>query len=88
MPSTAPRDQGPGTPRDTTRDYDGLYKALLEAFPQDALRLLCGVDVGDDAVVADGPTEQTRQRSTQRDRVLLSSGPDGTVDVHHVEVQV
>ncbi len=24
------------------RDFDGLYKALLEAHPRDALHLLCG----------------------------------------------
>ncbi|WP_378002418.1 hypothetical protein [Actinoplanes octamycinicus] len=39
-------------------------------------------------MVVDGPTEQVRQRSMQRDKVFVVSGPDGTVDVHHIEVQV
>jgi hypothetical protein len=79
---------GAGRTRDSPRDYDSLYKALLEAHPQEALRLLCEVKVDDGAVVVDGPTEQTRQRSMQRDKVFVVSGPDGTVDVHHIEVQV
>ncbi|KUL29202.1 hypothetical protein [Actinoplanes awajinensis] len=65
-----------------------MYKALMEAHPKDALRLLCRVEVGDHTVVTDGPTEQVRQRSLQRDKVFMVSRPDGTVDVHHIEVQV
>ena len=40
------------------RDFDGLYKALLEAHPRDALHLLCGARLEDEAEILDGPTEQ------------------------------
>jgi hypothetical protein len=45
------------------RDFDGLYKALLEAYPRDALHLLCGARLDGSAVVVvvDGPTEQLVQ---------------------------
>jgi hypothetical protein len=75
-------------PAENRRDYDGLYKALLDGHPQVALRLLCKVEVDDRAVIVDGPTEQVRQRSMQRDRVFVVSRQDGTVDIHHIEVQV
>ncbi|WIN00482.1 hypothetical protein ACTOB_004191 [Actinoplanes oblitus] len=39
-------------------------------------------------MIVDGPTEQVRLRSLHRDKVFVVSGPDGTVDVHHIEVQV
>jgi predicted transposase YdaD len=72
-----------------TRDFDGLYKALLEAHPREALHLLCGARVDGRAVVLDGPTEQQRQRSRLRDKVFLVRHDDGApADVYHVEVQV
>jgi hypothetical protein len=71
------------------RDFDGLYKALLEAHPREALRLLCGARLDGLAVVLDGPTEQPRQRSRQRDKVFLVRHGDGVpADIYHVEVQV
>jgi hypothetical protein len=71
------------------RDFDGLYKALLEAHPREVLQLLCAARIDDLEVVLDGPTEQPRQRSRLRDKVFLVSR-GGTVpdDVYHVEVQV
>jgi hypothetical protein len=79
-----------GAPRPTAaRDFDGLYKALLEAHPRDALHLLCGARLDGRAVVLDGPTEQPRQRSRQRDKVFLVRQSDGVpADIYHVEVQV
>src|SRR5215218_10024539 len=69
------------------RDFDGLYKALLEAHPRDALHLLCGARLDGRAVVLDGPTEQPRQRSRQRDKVFLVRHSDGApADIYHVEV--
>lgn len=81
---------GRAAPRpEKTRDFDGLYKALLEAHPRDALRHLCGAALDGRAVVLDGPTEQPRQRSRQRDKVfLVQSGADAPADVYHVEVQL
>ena len=81
---------GVASPRQVaTRDFDGLYKALLEAHPRDALHLLCGARVDGKAVVLDGPTEQPRQRSRQRDKVfLVRHGDDVPADIYHVEVQV
>src|ERR1051325_11257215 len=71
------------------RDFDGLYKALMEAHPQEALHLLCGARVDGRAVVLDGPTEQPRQRSRQCDKVfLVANGDDVPADIYHVEVQV
>ena len=71
------------------RDFDGLYKALLEAHPRDALHLLCGARLDGRTVVLDGPTEQPRQRSRQRDKVFLVRHSDGVpTDIYHVEVQV
>jgi predicted transposase YdaD len=71
------------------RDFDGLYKALLEAHPREALRLLCGARLDGLAVVLDGPTEQPRQRSRQRDKVFLVRHSEGApADIYHVEVQV
>jgi predicted transposase YdaD len=80
---TAPPQPGPA------RDFDGLYKALLEAHPREALHLLCGARLDGLAVVLDGPTEQPRQRSRQRDKVFLVGRRDGVpADIYHVEVQV
>jgi hypothetical protein len=71
------------------RDFDGLYKALLEAHPREALHLLCGAQIDHQEVILDGPTEQPRQRSRQCDRVFLVPRSDGLlVDVYHVEVQL
>ncbi|GAA4937842.1 hypothetical protein [Actinoplanes utahensis] len=71
------------------RDFDGLYKTLLEAHPQDALQLLCGARLRGGEVILDGPTEQPRQRSRQRDKVFLVRHDDGIpADIYHVEVQV
>jgi hypothetical protein len=76
-------------PQVVARDFDGLYKALLEAHPRDALHLLCGARLDGRAVVLDGPTEQPRQRSRQRDKVFLVRNGDGVpADIYHVEVQV
>lgn len=79
-----------GSPRAApARDFDGLYKALLQAHPRDALQLLCGARVEGREVVLDGPTEHPRQRSRQCDKVFLVERNDGMpVDVYHVEVQV
>jgi len=75
--------------RGPARDFDGLYKALLEAHPREALHLLCGVRLGGRAVVLDGPTEQPRQRSRQRDKVFLVRQSAGVpADIYHVEVQL
>jgi hypothetical protein len=66
-----------------------LYKALLEAHPRDALRLLCGARLEGGAVVLDGPTELPRQRSLLRDKVfVVRHGDDTPADVYHVEVQL
>jgi hypothetical protein len=71
------------------RDFDGLYKALLEAHPREALHLLCGARLEGLAVVLDGPTEQPRQRSRQRDKVFLVRHSEGVpADIYHIEVQV
>ncbi|GID26204.1 hypothetical protein [Paractinoplanes brasiliensis] len=71
------------------RDFDGLYKALLEAHPREALQQLCGARIDGGSVVLDGPTEQPRQRSRQRDKVFVVRHGDGRpADVYHLEVQV
>jgi hypothetical protein len=85
MTDAVPSDVAPAP----ARDFDGLYKALLEAHPRDALHLLCGARLDGRAVVLDGPTEQPRQRSRQRDKVFLVRHSDGVpADIYHVEVQV
>ncbi|WP_030440969.1 hypothetical protein [Actinoplanes subtropicus] len=79
----------PSPPTAPARDFDGLYKALLEAHPHVALNLLCGARLDGQTVILDGPTEQPRQRSRQRDKVFLVQNRDGIpADVYHVEVQV
>jgi predicted transposase YdaD len=71
------------------RDFDGLYKALLEAHPRDALQLLCGAQLDGRPVILDGPTEQPRQRSRQRDKVfLVQNSNEMPTDIYHVEVQL
>nr|WP_221375278.1 hypothetical protein [Actinoplanes polyasparticus] len=88
MTDSVPADVVP-PPSTPARDFDGLYKALLEAHPRDALHLLCGARLDGRAVVLDGPTEQPRQRSRQRDKVFLVRHNNGVpADIYHVEVQV
>jgi hypothetical protein len=71
------------------RDFDGLYKALLDAHPRDALHLLCGARLDGQAVILDGPTEQPRQRNRHTDKVFVVQHPNGIPDdIYHVEVQV
>ncbi|NMO51938.1 hypothetical protein HH310_12120 [Actinoplanes sp. TBRC 11911] len=71
------------------RDFDGLYKALLEAHPREALQLLCGAQLDGAEVILDGPTEQPRQRSRQQDKVfVVRFGHDVPTDIYHVEIQV
>jgi hypothetical protein len=66
-----------------------LYKALLEAHPREALHLLCGARLDGRAVVLDGPTEQPRQRSRQRDKVFVVRRAEGApADIYHFEVQL
>lgn len=75
--------------RPVARDFDGLYKALLEAHPRDAVRLLCGARLEGEAVILDGPTEQPRQRSRQCDKVFVVPRGEGVpTDIYHFEVQV
>lgn len=45
------------------RDFDGIFKALLDAHPRDALQLLCGATLRDGDVITPEPTEQPRQRT-------------------------
>ncbi|SNY66371.1 hypothetical protein [Paractinoplanes atraurantiacus] len=71
------------------RDFDGLYKALFDFYPREALQLLCGVKLDGVTVVLEGPTEIPRQRSRQCDRVYQLQYDDGAPsEVLHVEVQV
>ncbi|MBL7252823.1 hypothetical protein [Paractinoplanes lichenicola] len=71
------------------RDFDGLYKALLEAHPRDALRQLCGVRLNGEEVILDGPTELPRQRNRQTDKTFLVRHNDGApTDIYHFEFQV
>ncbi|GAB2578665.1 hypothetical protein Aab01nite_09120 [Paractinoplanes abujensis] len=73
----------------TARDFDGLYKALLEAHPRDALRQLCGARLVESDSVVDGPTELPRQRNRQSDKTFLVRHADGRpTDVYHFEFQV
>ncbi|GID28245.1 hypothetical protein C8E87_7640 [Paractinoplanes brasiliensis] len=73
----------------SARDFDGLFKKLLEAHPREALQQLCGARVDGGTVVVDGPTEQPRQRSLQLDKVFVVRRGGGVpADIYHVEVQV
>jgi hypothetical protein len=88
MTDSVPSDVASPQPA-TARDFDGLYKALLEAHPREALHLLCGARLDGRAVILDGPTEQPRQRSRQRDKVfLVRQGEGAPADIYHVEVQL
>jgi hypothetical protein len=70
-------------------DYDGLFKALLEAHPAETLHLLCGAEVPGDVEPLDGPTEQPRQRSRQKDKVFLVPARNGNdAEVYLIEIQV
>ncbi|NMO51102.1 hypothetical protein HH310_07865 [Actinoplanes sp. TBRC 11911] len=75
--------------RQVPRDFDGLYKALLETYPRDALSLLCGARLNGREAIVDGPTEQPRQRSRQCDKVFLVHHLNrGPTDVYHIEIQL
>lgn len=67
------------------RDFDGIFKALLDAHPRDALQLLCGATLRDGDVITPEPTEQPRQRNRQCDKVVTIRHEDGTpTDVYQV----
>lgn len=71
------------------RDFDGIFKALLDAHPRDALQLLCGATVRDGDVITAEPTEQSRHRNRQCDKVVTIRHDDGTpTDVYQVEIQL
>jgi hypothetical protein len=71
------------------RDFDGIFKALLDAHPRDALRLLCGATLRDGDVITAEPTEQPRHRNRQCDKVVTIRHDDGTpTDVYQVEIQL
>src|SRR4051794_30957787 len=71
------------------RDFDGIFKALLDAHPRDALQLLCGATLHDGDVITAEPTEQSRQRNRQCDKVVTIRHDDGTpTDVYQVEIQL
>ncbi|WP_169789757.1 hypothetical protein [Actinoplanes subtropicus] len=71
------------------RDFDGIFKALLNAHPRDALQVLCGATLRDGDVVTAEPTEQPRQRSRQCDTAFAIRHDDGSpTDVYQIEVQV
>ena len=53
------------------------------------MHALCGARLDGRTVVLDGPTEQPRQRSRQRDKVFVVQHSDGVpADIYHIEVQV
>jgi hypothetical protein len=71
------------------RDFDGIFKALLDAHPRDALQLLCGATLRDGDVITAEPTEQPRQRNRQCDKVVTIRHDDGTpTDVYQIEIQL
>jgi hypothetical protein len=71
------------------RDFDGIFKALLDAHPRDTLQLLCGATLHDGDVITAEPTEQSRQRNRQCDKVVTIRHDDGTpTDVYQVEIQL
>ena len=71
------------------RDFDGIFKALLDAHPRDALQLLCGASLRDGDVITAEPAEQSRQRNRQCDKVVTIRHNDGTpTDVYQVEIQL
>ena len=71
------------------RDFDGLYKALLEAHPRDALNLFFGAGLDERAVILEQPTELPRPRSRLSDKVWMVPRDEGMpADVYHVEIQV
>jgi len=52
-----------------TRDFEGIFKALLEAHPRDALQLLCGATLrdGDVITVEPAPWAQPEEALRRRD---------------------
>ena len=71
------------------RDFDGIFKALLDAHPRDALQLLCGATLRDGDVITEEPTEQSRQRNRQCDKVVTIRHNDGSpTDVYQIEIQL
>jgi hypothetical protein len=84
-----------------TRDYDGLFKSLLQAHPEDTLRVLFGAELAGHEVILEGPTEQQRRLTRTMDKVFLvrrdereqdrakkEGRPIPLHDVYHVEIQV
>ena len=70
-------------------DYDGVFKALIEEYPADFLRLVCNADIPDGVATLDGPTEQPKQRSRQKDKVVLvPAGGGRRAQVYLLEIQV
>ncbi|MBU2662577.1 hypothetical protein KOI35_03575 [Actinoplanes bogorensis] len=83
---TSDVDRPPSKP---ARDFDGLYKALLETNRHEALQVLCGARVDSRTEILDGPTELPRQRSRLCDKVFVVPRTDGMpTDVYHIEIQV
>jgi hypothetical protein len=56
---------------DPAPDYDGLFKSLMEAYPEDTLRVLFGVELDGRHPVLDGPTEQQRHLTRSVDKVFV-----------------
>ncbi|GIM96267.1 hypothetical protein [Paractinoplanes toevensis] len=95
-----PVDATPGS-KASRKDYDGLFKSMFEAHPEDTLRILFGAELDGRQVVLEGPTEQQRRLTRSRDKVYLAlrdreeqdrAEKDGLPiplhDVYHLEVQV
>ncbi|GAA0575008.1 hypothetical protein GCM10010172_69570 [Paractinoplanes ferrugineus] len=86
-------DEAPGGSA-PARDYDGLFKSLMEAHPEDTLRVLFGVELDGRHPVIEGPTEQQRHLTRNRDKVFVvyreaeEGLPAPLHDLYHVEVQV
>lgn len=86
---------------DPAPDYDGLFKSLMEAYPEDTLRVLFGVELDGRHPVLDGPTEQQRHLTRSVDKVFVlhrspeerqraedAGRPIPLHDVYHLEVQI
>ncbi|GIF17495.1 hypothetical protein BJ973_009540 [Actinoplanes tereljensis] len=83
------------------RDYDGLFKTVLEANPADTVRIFFGLETDGREVVLEGPTEQQRHLTRSRDKTYIlrrdeeeqdRAEKDGLpVPMHevcHIEIQV
>jgi hypothetical protein len=75
------------------RDFDGLFKSLMEAHPEDTLRVLFGADLTGREPVVEGPTEQQRRLTRNKDKVFVvranEEGDAATLhDVYHIEIQI